>query len=71
MAHAYAARLQPTAKPLRVIGGNIRTTARAENHIFFLAAFPGSPQRASFPYTYGIVQTGIVAPENTLGRVVN
>lgn len=49
MAHAYVARLQPIAKPLRVIGGNIRTTARAENHIFFLAVFPGSPQRAPLP----------------------
>ena len=46
MAHAYVARLQPIAKPLRVIGRNIRTTARAENHIFFLAVFPASPQRA-------------------------
>ena len=49
MAHAYVARLQPIAKPLRVIGGNIRTTARAEKHIFFLAVFPGSPQRAPLP----------------------
>ena len=47
--NTYVARLQPIAKPLRVIGGNIRTTARAEKHIFFLAVFPGSPQRAPLP----------------------